>query len=397
MMPIAPHDTSFVAQLTIVTVGIGLAWLLHRRALLSRGGKTLVALSIGTVVISHVAWAVGRANLRVSAWGVEVAMTTLPIVSLFVLSLLPSAALRTIVDRLWRRAPTREPASSILLSRRNVLAAVTSVAPAAALGVGVSGFRSGASAPMVPLIRMPYEGLPAALSGLRILQLSDLHLGCSRGVEDVERTLDRVGRVDLVVFTGDVAEDVSLLTPVLRAALASRPRYGVFACLGNHEYLRGIEQTRPQYERSGVDLLVDDARVVRVGGGSLSLIGVDDPISIHAPVEEFFARRLDRALAHSRDADLRVLLAHRPEAFPLAANRHVDLVLSGHTHGGQIGFNGKSAFQPIWPQRYLWGAASRGRARLYTTSGFGQWYPFRLGCPSEAPLIELVGAPRSDA
>ena len=78
-----------------------------------------------------------------------------------------------------------------------------------------------------------------------------------------------------------------------------------------------------------------------------------------------------------------------PEGFDPAAKAGVDLTLSGHTHGGQIGFNGKSAFEPLWPDGYLWGGYRRGASSLYTTAGFGDWFPFRLGCPSEAPLLVL--------
>jgi predicted MPP superfamily phosphohydrolase len=87
-----------------------------------------------------------------------------------------------------------------------------------------------------------------------------------------------------------------------------------------------------------------------------------------------------------------LLLAHRPEAFDAAGDARVGLTLSGHTHGGQIGYNGKSAFEPLFPDGYLWGAYRRGASRLYTTSGFGNWFPFRLGCPAEAPLVELFAA-----
>jgi hypothetical protein len=64
-------------------------------------------------------------------------------------------------------------------------------------------------------------------------------------------------------------------------------------------------------------------------------------------------------------------------------------VLSGHTHGGQIGFHERSVGERLWPERYLWGPYSRGDSRLYTTAGFGDWYPWRPGCPSEAALVEL--------
>jgi uncharacterized protein len=65
----------------------------------------------------------------------------------------------------------------------------------------------------------------------------------------------------------------------------------------------------------------------------------------------------------------------------------------GHTHGGQIGLFGRSAFEALAPELHLWGTYARGESRLYTTSGFGHWFPFRLGCPTEAPILELVREP----
>ena len=87
-----------------------------------------------------------------------------------------------------------------------------------------------------------------------------------------------------------------------------------------------------------------------------------------------------------------MLLCHRPEGFVPASACGVHLTLAGHTHGGQIGFNGKSAFEPIWRDKYLWGRYSRGESHLYTTSGFGHWFPFRLMCPTEVPILELASS-----
>ena len=122
MMPVVPHDTSLAFQLATVVVGIALAWLFHRRALASRAGKIVAALSVTTVILSHAAWAVGRAHYPTSYWGVQVAMTMLPVITLFVLSLAPSAALRALAGRVWRPKSSSVPAEGALLSRRNVLA-----------------------------------------------------------------------------------------------------------------------------------------------------------------------------------------------------------------------------------------------------------------------------------
>src|SRR5439155_13683097 len=98
------------------------------------------------------------------------------------------------------------------------------------------------------------------------------------------------------------------------------------------------------------------------------------------------------------EADFRLLLCHRPEGFGPATAEGFDLTLSGHTHGGQLGFLGRSVFEKLRPGVGWWGAYARARpaetkkpgpSRLYTTSGFGHWFPFRLGCPTEMPLLVL--------
>jgi predicted MPP superfamily phosphohydrolase len=85
----------------------------------------------------------------------------------------------------------------------------------------------------------------------------------------------------------------------------------------------------------------------------------------------------------------KILMSHRPDAFDYAASQGINLTLAGHTHGGQIGFMGRSLFDSYWADRYLWGEYRQGRSALYTSSGVGHWFPFRLGCPPEAPIIEL--------
>jgi predicted MPP superfamily phosphohydrolase len=98
------------------------------------------------------------------------------------------------------------------------------------------------------------------------------------------------------------------------------------------------------------------------------------------------------------DADFRLLLCHRPEGFGPASERGFDLTLSGHTHGAQLGLFGRSLLQRLRPEVGWWGAYARpGKtrpSRLYTTSGFGHWFPFRFGCPTEMPLLVLEGEAR---
>jgi predicted MPP superfamily phosphohydrolase len=397
MYPFLPAPRSLEVTTVVAVAGFGLL-----RTLLAeqRRGRRVVRGYVVAVTLlagAHGAWCLGDTFPSASYWGAASATTGLVLLLLFVASL-PFAVLLRRLAKGARSLPRTTEASSkegerFSVGRRAFVQAATMVPPAIALTLGGEGFLSAESDAQTPRLALRYAGLPAALEGFSILQLSDLHLGASKSLADLERLLARVEsdghRPDLVVFTGDVADDVGQITDALDAAWMLRPRCGVFACLGNHEYLHDIRRTRPLYERSRVPLLVNEGTVVRVPGGSLWLGGIDDPITIHGDIRGFLRARVDKALDEAPSDAFRILLSHRPEGFEAAAAAQVDLTLSGHTHGGQIGFNGKSAFEPLFEDGYLWGSYRRGASRLYTTSGFGHWFPFRLGCRAEAPILVL--------
>ncbi len=281
---------------------------------------------------------------------------------------------------------------STRITRRGLLAGAAAASPLVALGATIHGFRGGFEPALVRVRSLRVPALPASLEGLRILQLSDVHLGVYRQLPDLEAALEQASelRPDLVVITGDFVEHGGLLPDALRLVLGLSPALGTFAILGNHEYFQPILGVRRAYDRSGIALLVDEGVSLRAGEGvRLSLHGVDDPRLMRGDLRPLLRTSIERSLSRTSD-DFRLLLSHRPEAVLPASELGVGLLLSGHTHGGQIGFNGKSAFEPLFRDGYLWGPYVRRRTALYTTSGFGHWYPFRLGCGSELPLLELT-------
>ncbi len=252
-------------------------------------------------------------------------------------------------------------------------------------------------APKLPtrLVQVPmkFHDLPAALHGFRILHLSDLHLGTGPSVADLRCLLDglRDNPPDLIALTGDVADKLEELEGALALVTEYAPRCGVYAALGNHEYLNDIVQTLPAYRRSSVRLLINETELVTVDGATLSIAGVDDPVFVSRP-RPFFERAV-AACARAAPAEaFKLLLCHRPEGFEAAAAHGFHLTLSGHTHGAQVGVRGRSALEVLLGVPYQWGAYQRGECRLYTTSGFGHWLPLRLRCPAEAPLIVLEQA-----
>jgi hypothetical protein len=254
---------------------------------------------------------------------------------------------------------------------------------------------------------MRFEGLHRDLDGLRILQLSDLHLGACAGLDDLARSLDEAmaaQRPDLIVVTGDLADDPELIPGALDLVMRAGARYGAVASLGNHEYLHGIHVTRPKFDASPVPLLVSAGRNVTIGRAHLFIGGADDPVHMHGDIAGMLRPSIARAASHAApNADFRLLLCHRPEGHGPAAEHGFDLTLSGHTHGGQLGLFGRSLLEKLRPGTGWWGTyARRGRdgrpSRLYTTSGFGHWFPFRVGCPTEMPLLvlERAAGPKSE-
>ena len=238
--------------------------------------------------------------------------------------------------------------------------------------------------PRVVHVTVPIRGLPGDLQGFRIVQLSDLHVGPTirrRFVESVVRRTNGLAP-DLVAVTGDVADG---FVPELREHVAPLAGlvapHGTFFVTGNHEYFWDVRGWTSELARLGVDVLLNEHRLVVHGNGRLLLAGVTDLSAASDPVQ---------ALAGAPQSDVRVLLAHQPKSAYAARDAGFDLQLSGHTHGGQFfPFNLLvRLFQP-----FVAGLHRLERMWLYVSRGTGYWGPpLRLLAPSEITLIELVAA-----
>lgn len=293
------------------------------------------------------------------------------------------------------------PAPRVMLTRRRFANAMAVSVPLVTFGASVKGYRDGLAPPLTRRIDMPFVDLAPELDGLTILQVSDVHLGLGRRLSDLESFFDQLRAApDLIVLTGDVADDLSMLDGALRIVKNAAPRLGVYSVLGNHEHFHGAKRAAAIHRAARVPLLFEEGGTISVGRSRLYLAGVNDPIHLQANIDGIMQGRVAAAMKAAPGDAFSVLLSHRPEGFVPGAPSLLDaqganLTLSGHTHGGQIGFNGKSAFETLWPERYLWGSFEKDGRRLYTTSGFGHWFPFRLGCPTEVPVLTLRGADSS--
>jgi len=275
--------------------------------------------------------------------------------------------------------------------RRQLIQGAAAVFPVLAVSTGTVGIARSFGGTRVYRRVLRFPDLPAALEGFRILHLTDVHLGIYKDNDDLAGALRqaRAYSPHLILLTGDIADDLSLLPDALALTNALGPRYGVYSSLGNHEYSRGIQEVKRVYRRSPVTLLRDNGVTLEVGGHPVHLAGCDDPRYMRRNDAQFLRRSVQRAIRGRPANAFSIMLSHRPEGFDPASAAGAHLTLSGHTHGGQMGFGGRSLWQSFFPGKYLWGHYRRGASQMYLSAGLGHWFPFRLGCPTEAPILEL--------
>ena len=246
----------------------------------------------------------------------------------------------------------------------------------------------GLSRLVVRRVEVPLSRLPAALDGFTILHLSDTHLDLVHGRKWIQGVVDRANalKADLIAFTGDLAEgSVAQFGHHAEPIRELSAPHGVYFVTGNHEYFHDLNGCLAYLEEAGVRVLRNERVPIGVGEDRFDLAGVDDHDG--ARIAPDHGPDLERAL-HGRDPRREVvLLAHQPRIIKEAAEQDVGLVLSGHTHGGQI-----------WPfsylvylqQPYVKGLKTLGGTHLYISSGTGFWGPpMRLGTTAEMALITL--------
>jgi predicted MPP superfamily phosphohydrolase len=236
---------------------------------------------------------------------------------------------------------------------------------------------------------VPIAGLPAALDGYRVAQLSDVHCGSFVPEERVAGWVARLNALgaDLIAVTGDLISSGDGHTEsVARALSGLRAPDGVWACMGNHDYFTEGDSFAERLTRAGLKLLRNrgETLTTRRTGAQLHVAGVDDTWTGRDDVA--------RALA-GRPAGVPALcLAHDPNLFPQAAAQGAALTLSGHTHGGQLAVPGLSRRLTLARliTRFTAGLYQDGDAWLYVSRGAGTTGPpIRLGAPAELTLLTL--------
>lgn len=242
-----------------------------------------------------------------------------------------------------------------------------------------------------PIVRVPVvvAGLDPRLEGLRIVQLSDVHIGPTIKRSHIERLVALVNGLDadIVAITGDLVDgSVAALRDDAAPVENLRSHHGTFFVTGNHEYYAGVEAWVAELRRLGLTVLRNEHRVLTHAGAHLVVAGVDD---YNAPRMGATNRSDPAAAVAGAPVGLfRLLLAHQPRSAFAAAEAGVDLQLSGHTHGGQ--FVPWNLFVPL-QQPFTHSLRRLGKLQIYTSRGTGYWGPpVRLGAPSEITLLTLT-------
>ncbi len=275
--------------------------------------------------------------------------------------------------------------------RRKVLQAVRGAVyatPAVALGYGTFIERNHFG---VSEVTIPVAGLAKELDGLRIVQITDIHMGAFLSERDVMRIVDMANetRAHLAIMTGDLVTRAGDPVDVcLRHLARVKADAGMIGCLGNHEiYAEAEDYVQQQGARLGIQFLRSENRLMEFRGQKLNFAGID-----YQRKGEPYLVGTERLI---EPGATNILLSHNPDVFPVAAAQGYALTLSGHTHGGQITVEYLRQFvNPArFVTRYVSGLYEEGGKRVYVSRGLGTvGVPTRIGAPPELSLIRLTPA-----
>ncbi len=281
------------------------------------------------------------------------------------------------------------------LSRRHAIQTIGSVvvaAPAVTLALGAA---IGRTEYQIREVEIPVNGLHPDLNGLRLVQISDLHLGDFLSERELARAIDAANtlRGNLGFVTGDlITKAGDPLPAAIRQIARFKTDAGVLGCMGNHEIYSGAEKATEQLAaRVGIRFLRMGAQVMRFGAGQFNIAGVDFQPSMH---RDLYLAGTEALIVPGMP---NFLLSHNPDVFPVAVAKGFDVTLAGHTHGGQVtieilnrGVNFARFYTP-----FVAGLYSREGKSIYVTRGIGTiGVPSRVGALPEITLIKLKSLPQ---
>jgi predicted MPP superfamily phosphohydrolase len=271
----------------------------------------------------------------------------------------------------------------MVMTRRAVLKGLAATGIGAVTGGGAYGYIYGRHELEMTELTVPVTGLPAGLAGLRIGLMTDIHRSQWVSAEDVGRAVAMLmnARPDLIVLGGDYVTwgDRDFVAPSAEALAPLSAPHGVFGILGNHDDDHDMATALSMH---GVEVLKDARTRVIIRDEILDLVGI-----------RFWTKRLNDIATLTRGATgTVVLLAHDPRRLVEAEALNIPLVLSGHTHGGQVVLPIVGA---VAAQKFpvVAGLARTGPTTIYVSRGVGTVYvPVRINCPPEVSVLTLQSA-----
>jgi predicted MPP superfamily phosphohydrolase len=390
---------SIVTVIFTAIVVFDLVWLLwaDRQLRSSTTGRTRTITRVAATVfaLGQIAWLFfalynpRAAHGRVSTGPVW----TVAAVYIWGLLVLPLTLVAIVIFSIAK--PVVRRAAKVDLSRRRwlqrSLVAAGPLMTAAGVGTAIAQlghFRVRRQTLVVP-------SLPPGLDGLRITQVSDLHLGRWTMPGSVDRLISAVNSLDhdLIVFTGDLIDwalaDLPTGIDMLRQF---EPRRGMAIIEGNHDLFQNADQFDARMKAAGLPLLVDESATFTVRGQAVQFLGMrwgnrTGDRRLISP--QSWASSLHEVLLPMRSpAAFPILLAHHPHVFDLAAAAGLPLTLSGHTHGGQLNLTREigmgHAFYRYWSGQY-----QKAGSTLFVNNGVGNWFPLRINAPAEIVVLTL--------
>ncbi len=321
------------------------------------------------------------------------------------LSMIIKSPFQILLAALKRLKPTRRHISALQAkpayqsfdsSRRVFLRRSMYGLTAASFGASAYGMFIEKRGHEITPVRFPIRNLPKQFHGFTIALISDIHSSANMLKAEMENYVRIVNSLqcDLVLVTGDFVNSMTdEVYPFAEAFSNLSAPHGVFGVMGNHDFFAPQPDiVAKEVDACGVRLLRNDKILITKDGSALYLVGVDD---VGNPKRA--ADALDKALGYAPLSIPKVLMMHRPYFLQQAADRNIDLVLSGHTHGGQVVLAkfGNAIIAPAsLASRYVWGKYAIGHTQMYVNRGIGTvGLPIRLNCPPEITKITLVPQP----